>query len=130
MNREQVFGVIIMFLCCFGSGFLFLMIGLRADKSDNPVNFWAGKPVRSEWIKDITGYNKANARMWKCYSIPYFASAGLALLGCYHEWFIIGAMLVLILTAFPGIILLIRHYRKIEKRYIDSKKLDKIGPFC
>lgn len=79
---------------------------------------------------DIQGYNRENARMWKCYSIPYFASAGLALLGCYHEWFIIGAMLVLILAAFPGIILLIRHYRKIEKRYIDSKKLDKIGPFC
>jgi len=130
MNREQVFGVIIMFLCCFGCGFLFLMIGLRADKSDNPVNFWAGKPVRSEWIKDITGYNKANARMWKVYSIPYFLSAVLSLLNSTYENMMIVSLVVLILAALPGIPILIRHYQKIEKKYVNPKMLDKIDPFC
>lgn len=130
MIAEQVFGMIIMCSCCFGCGFIFLFIGIHSDKSDKPVGFWSGKEVKPAWVQDVSGYNKENARMWKFYCIPYFLSGAVELLSCIHEGFMIASLVMLLLAAIPGLLILIRHYRKIEKKYIDSEMLDKVDPFC
>lgn len=130
MERSQILGIIIMCCCCFGSGLIFLFVGIHADRSKTPVGFWSGFEVKAEFVRDIAGYNKENARMWKCYCIPYFLAGIAEILSCVHEAFLILCIIMLILAALPGIPILIRHYRKIEIRYMEPKKLDKIDPFC
>ena len=130
MNGALFIGALIMCSCCFGCAFLFLLIGIHADKSVKPVGFWSGKEVDPHSVSDVDSYNKENARMWKMYSVPYFLSGILSIPGGYHEGFIIASAVVLSLAALLGIPVLISNYRKIEKKYINPKMLDKINPFC
>ena len=121
-----VFGMVLYIVC----GILFLSLGLWADKSPRPVSFWAGKPVKAEWVTDVAGYNRANAIMWKVYAAAYFLAGILSLLGIWGETFIYASLILTILSTFPGIPILIIHYKKIEKRYIFAERLDKVDPFC
>ena len=130
MSGEQIVSTVIMFCCCLGCGFLFLLIGVRAGRSAKPVSFWAGIEVDAERVRHIAEYNKANARMWKFYSIPYFISGILAQLGFLYSTYMYVSLIVLLLAAIPGIPILILHYKKIEKKYIDPKMLVKIDPIC
>ena len=130
MDARTVFGMIVMGICCFGCGALFLGLGIHMQRSEKAAGFWAGKEVKAEWIRDLYAYNQENGRMWKLYSIPYFLSGVLGCLYWLHEGFMIGAVIILVLAAFPGIWLMIRQYRKIEKKYMNAKRLDKYDPFC
>lgn len=121
-----IFGMVLYIVC----GILFLSLGLWADKSPKPVSFWAGKSVQAEWVTDVAGYNRANAIMWKVYSAVYFLAGILSLLGIWRETFIYASLILTILSAFPGIPILIRNYKKIEKKYIFPEMLDKVDPFC
>lgn len=130
MDREEIFGMIIMSICCFGCAALFFGIGIHMQRSDKPAHFWAGSEVKAEWITDIFAYNRENGRMWKLYSVPYFLSGVLGSLYRLHEGYMIAAVIILVLAAFPGIWILIRQYREIELKYINTKRLDKLDPFC
>ena len=130
MDSEVIVGAIIMAVCCFGCAVLFLCIGIHMQRSKKPAHFWAGSEIKPEYVTDIVLYNRENGRIWICYSIPYFLAGVLGCLNWVDARYTIASVVVLLAAAFPGIPLLIRHYRKIEAKYIDPKKLDKIDPFC
>lgn len=130
MSSEQIIGLVISLLCCWGCSVTFLALGLHAEKCEKPVNFWAGAQVDSRYVSDIGAYNHENAVMWKLYAIPFGLAGILLAFDFVSQVFTVIGVVVLFATCFPGLLILIRHYRKIEKKYVDSKMLDKIDPFC
>lgn len=118
MDKSELIGAIIMAICCFGCGMLFFGIGVRADKSTKPVNFWAGKEVDPTKVSELSGYNHACAVMWKRYSVPYWLAGVFSCMNALGSGYMIAAAILLFVACFPGIILLIRQYRQIEKKYI------------
>ena len=130
MSGEEIVGLVIMAACCYGCGILFWSLSIHASRTEKPVSFWAGKEVASQWIDDIPGYNRENAIMWRLYSLPYFLSGVMACFCWLDDGFIIASMVVLLLAGFPGVWLLIHRYRKIERKYMNPKILDKADPFC
>ncbi len=120
MDKENLAGAIIMALCSGLCALTFLVIGLHAERADKPVNFWSGTSVDPKRVKDILGYNHANAVMWKLYSIPYWLATALGILGLWGQGFVIASAIVLSLACIPGLFWLIRHYKTIEKRYLSS----------
>ncbi|MBR4290386.1 MAG: hypothetical protein IKT52_07080 [Oscillospiraceae bacterium] len=121
MNGEQTVGTIIMLLCSWGCAVLFYLIGRFADRSRKPVHFWAGTKIDPRRISDVEAYNHANAAMWKLYSVPYWLAGVLSCFGLLSEVFIIAGMVMLFLACVPGIPLLIREYKQIERIYVSAK---------
>lgn len=118
MSGEQIVGLIISLLCSWGCGALFFLLGLRAEKCRKPVNFWAGSEIAPCRVSDIAAYNHENAVMWKLYSVPYWVSGILFALDAVSLAFTIAGAVVLFSACFPGLLILIRKYRQIEKNYI------------
>ena len=79
--------------------------------------FWTGSVVDPKTISDIPAYNQANARMWKQYSIPYWISGILGLLGAFDKRFSYLGTLPIGLACTVGIVWLIIRYQKIKKQY-------------
>lgn len=115
-------GLVIMLICCWGCAALFLGIGLWADRRTTPMNFWAGTQIPEQCVSDIPSYNRANARLWMAYSVPFWLAGVCA----FFSDILAGG--ILILACFPGLPVLIRGYRGIEKKYV--KALDKSGKVC
>lgn len=118
MSGKQIVGLIISLLCSWGCGTLFFLIGLRADKCQKPVNFWAGSEIDPCRVSDVAAYNHENAVMWKLYSIPYWLSGILFALDAVSPVFTVTGAAALFSACFPGLLILIRKYRQIEKTYI------------
>ena len=72
MKGREVMGFAIWMISTWGCAALFLGIGVFAGSREEPMWFWSGSTVPSEKVRDIPEYNKANARMWKIYSVPYW----------------------------------------------------------
>ncbi len=104
-------GAIIWYVVTIGCAILFYSIGAYALKYDKPIWFWSGSEVHESEISDIKQYNKENSKMWKLYSLWYFAS-GLA-----YIWNVIIAIIILMLGCSVGIIILVRTYNKIYNKY-------------
>jgi len=119
MGNGSVAGAIVMAICCFSCAIGFFCIGFWAEKSEIPVHFWAGTVVDPDKVEDISGYNHANAVMWRVYSIPYWLAGLLGCLGFLGDIYTLLAAALLFLACFPGISLLVRRYRKIEEQYIN-----------
>ena len=115
---DNLTGMIVMAVCCFGCAVLFFGIGVWAEKSKKPVHFWAGSRIDPEKVSDIPGYNHACTVMWKVYSIPYWCCGVLACLGGIDRMFMVASTVLLFLACIPGVILLARQYTRIEKKYI------------
>ena len=130
MDREAIVGAIICLAISWACGAIFYGIGWWADRKKTPMGFWSGMELKAEWVRDIPAYNHENAVMWKVYSIPYFLCGILGLLGIVHEAFTVFVLIVMVLAMVPGLFLLIRHYKKIETKYICREMLDKGDPFC
>ena len=115
---DNLVGMIIMAVCCFGCAVLFFGIGIWAHKSGKPVHFWAGTKVDPAKVTDIPAYNRECAVMWKLYSIPYWCCGILTCLNGIDPIFMIASTVVLFLACIPGVFLLAGQYAKIEKQYI------------
>lgn len=115
---DNLAGFIIMFLVDGGCALLFYGIGVWAERMEKPMHFWSGSTINPEWVRDIPQYNLENAVMWKVYSIPYFLCCIFNFLGLHYEVFTYISIFLLIAACFPGLIFLVRHYMKIEKKYI------------
>ena len=118
MFGELTAGAVIMVFCAWGCGAIFYFIGRNADKSGKPAHFWAGSEIDPRNVSDLPSYNHANAVMWKCYSIPYWISGLLSCFAFISEAYISAGAVMLFLACLPGIPLLIRKYRQIEKTYL------------
>ena len=130
MDHEAIVGAVLIMAISWGCGALFYGIGAFGEKSKKPMGFWSGREVKPEWVRDIPGYNHECAVMWKLYSIPYFICGILGLLGMFHVGFTVAMVILMVGATVPGMIPLIRHYRKIEHKYISREMLDKVDPFC
>ena len=104
-------GTIISSAIGFGCGILFFAIGVHAARREKPMAFWSGTEVKASELTDVEGYNQANGRMWKGYSLWYFAS-GAAM---YWSEYLGAALMVLSCTL--GIGLLVMRYRRIYETY-------------
>ena len=78
---------------------------------DKPMWFWSGSEVNPATITDIQAYNLENARLWKTYSI-WFWAAGLAWI-----WNSTVALILLVLGCTVGIGFLVAGFLRIEKKY-------------
>lgn len=104
-------GIIIMCIVSFGCGILFYAIGLYAQKRTEPMWFWSGSQVKASEITDVQQYNQANGRMWKCYSLWYFAAGAASIGGS------VFALVFLVLGCTLGSILLPCWYNRIYQKY-------------
>ena len=104
-------GIIIWCITIFGCAILFYGLGIYAEKREKPMHFWAGTTVDASKISDVKAYNKENARMWKLYSLWYFAS------GIIYFWFPGISVALLVLSCTLGIGILIGMFNKIERKY-------------
>ena len=102
-----IIGCIIYFACAI----LFFGIGVYAARCKKPMWFWSGTEVDPKTITDVTQYNRENARMWKLYSLWYFA-AGVAAI-----WNSIVAVAFLVLSCSVGMVVLVATYHKIHEKY-------------
>ena len=117
MTDEDIFGLIIMGGVSFCCGALFYAMGLWAERSPKPFGFWTGKEVRADSLSDIPGYNRENAAMWKCYSLPYFLAGGFYIAGIRFPalgWVSVG---LLTLAGTAGIGWLVWRYNRILRKY-------------
>ena len=104
-------GIIIWCITVFGCAFLFLGIGIYAEKREKPMWFWSGTTVDEKKITDVKAYNKENGRMWKIYSLWYFAS------GIIYFWSVGISVAILVASCTIGMGILVATYNKIEKKY-------------
>ena len=104
-------GIIIWCITIFGCAILFFGMGIYAQKSEKPMHFWAGTTIDPSKITDVKAYNRENARMWKIYSLWYFASG---IIYFFNEWI---AIALLIASCTLGMVILVATYNKIEKKY-------------
>ena len=118
MDNGSVAGAIIMAGCCFACALTFCGIAFWARKSKKPINFWSGTKVPCEKVTDIPAYNRANAAMWIGYSLPYWLAGLVACFGYLGDIFTLVSVALLILAFVPGLFLLVRRYREIEKMYV------------
>lgn len=118
MDKENIVGAIIMVLCCGLCAMTFTGIGIFAEKAKKPVSFWSGTTVPAEKVRDIAGYNRANAVMWKLYALPFWAATVLGFLGIWAKAYTIAAAILLSVACVPGLFFLIWRYRAIEKEYV------------
>ena len=116
MGGKEIAGIVIMVVSCWGCAALLFGIGVWADHRKAPMNFWAGTEIDPRTVSDIPAYNHENAVMWKVYSIPYWIAGALSLFQAH--WCSIAALIMITLACFPGLLVLIYHYRKIENKYI------------
>jgi hypothetical protein len=110
-RRCRMAGKIIGCTVYFGCAILFYCIGIYAQKCKKPMWFWSGSEVDPKTITDIGQYNCENARMWKLYSLWYFA-AGVAAI-----WNTVVAVVLLVLSCTLGLVILVATYNKIHEKY-------------
>ena len=80
------------------------------------MHFWAGSTVKTEEVKDVIAYNRANAKMWIVYSLSYFIGG---ILGSFNM--LLGGLIVTF-ACMPGLIVLVIWYGHIEKKYFVKYK--------
>ena len=117
MTGEEIFGMIIMLGVCIGCGCTFFGMGASACKRRDPMHFWIGQAVDPKSISDIPAYNRDIGRMWKLYSLCYFAAAAFQMLSVWKTLFGTLAVAVLFAACSIGFGWLVAEYNRIVKRY-------------
>ena len=104
---EKVIWLVITIPCSL----LFTGIGIYAWRRTKPMWFWSGSEVRSEEIRDVPAYNRANGWMWIAYSGVFWVGAALSLMN------VDAAGAALAAGCLGGIPLLVFAYGRIYARY-------------
>ena len=107
--------LIIWFVTMFGCAALFYALGVYAKHLKKPMWFWSGSTIDPDSITDIPKYNLANSRMWKAYSLFFWAAGALFPV---NE---MAAIVVMFIGFLPGLPVLVFVYTKIEKKYKEKK---------
>ena len=112
MDGERIGGIVIMVFCCLLCGGTFLGLGFWAKNRKDPMHFYSGTTVDPKTISDVPAYNRANARMWMIYSVPFWMSGIVS-------FFSVGvAAIIMSVACLPGGIWLVLRYNRIAKKYI------------
>ena len=121
MNAGKIFGVIVMALCGFGCGALFFGMGVYAGKLKKPMHFWSGSAVDPKTISNVPAYNRANGKMWKQFSVPFWMCGVLAIGSLWADWCAVGYTILIFLGSIAGGVWLVLRYNKIRKKYAVTK---------
>lgn len=121
MNPGKIFGVIIMALCGFGCGALFFGMGVYAGKLKKPMHFWSGSSVDPKTISNVPAYNRANGKMWKQFSVPFWMCGVLAIGSFWADWCSAAYTILIFAGSIVGGIWLVLRYQKICKTYAVTK---------
>lgn len=92
-------------------GAIFIGIGICSIRKKTPIHFWAGTSVKSNEIKNIRAYNKANGIMWITYGSTFALAGVFSLLNM-----AIGTV-IFIITGIAGTFVLILVYNRIYNKY-------------
>ena len=117
MDGERIFSIILMTfvnLLCAG---IFYGIGVWARKRKDPMHFYSGSTVDPKTISDIPAYNRANEKLWKTYSIPFWSCAIFALGSIWVDMLMTVSISVLVLACTVGGVWLVLKYNKIHSTY-------------
>lgn len=117
MDGEQIFGIIIICFISLICGAVFYGLGVYAKLSKQPMHFYSGTVVDPKTISDIPAYNRANEKMWKQYSIPYWLTFVSGILTIFDARFSVMSGILIFLACTFGIGWLIWKYNSICKRY-------------
>lgn len=105
-------GNIIYLILSWGAALLFVLIGIYARQRKKPMWFWPGIEVPESKVRDVKAYNRANAKMWCVFSIPFWVSGVV-------EFFLpLFSVVMLVLASTLGLALIVWYYHKIEEKYI------------
>ena len=117
MDAGKIFGVIIMALCGFGCGALFFGMGVYAAKLKKPMHFWSGSSVDPKTISNVPAYDRANGRMWKQFSVPFWMCGVLSIGSLWADWCAVGYTILIFAGSVVGGIWLVLRYNQISKKY-------------
>ena len=117
MDGAKILGVIVMALCGFGCGALFFGIGVWAAGSKKPMHFWSGSTVDPRSISNLPAYNRANARMWKQFSVPFWMCGVLAIASIWAQWCAAAYTILIFAGSIGGGIWLVLRYQKISRQF-------------
>ena len=117
MDAGKIFGVIIMALCGFGCGALFFGMGVYAAKLKKPMHFWSGSSVDPKTISNVPAYNRANGRMWKQFSVPFWMCGVLSIGSLWADWCAVGYTILIFAGSVVGGIWLVLRHNQISKKY-------------
>lgn len=117
MDGEILRGLIIMLLCCWGCGLLFLGFGVSVYLSKKPVGFLRGTKGKSGCLSDPVRYNRDVGRMWMLYSIPYWLAGLFGFFGLIRSWLVLISPALVLLACTVGVWWLVVSHRRIWNRY-------------
>ena len=118
MDKESIFGAIIMVLCSWGCAALFVGIALHGRHKKTPMGFWSGISVNPRSVRDIPAYNRENSNMWLVYSVPYWICGMVSFFFGAGDYVAMIAVAILMFACIPGLAILIWWYKRIERKYI------------
>ena len=121
MEAGQILGVIVMTLCGFGCGALFFGIGVWATKRKDPMHFYTGSKVDPKTITNVPAYNRANARMWKQFSVSFWMCGVLAIASIWAQWCAAAYTILIFAGSIGGGIWLVLRYQKISRQFAVKK---------
>ena len=84
-------------------------IALFAWFRKTPMWFFAGIPGPE--VTDVRGFNRANAVIWACFSLPFFAAAGVGIV------YRLAAAAIILGACLVGIPLIVFAYHKVSAKY-------------
>lgn len=121
MDGEQIFGIIIICFISLICGAVFYGLGVYAKLSKQPMHFYSGTVVDPKTISDIPAYNRANEKMWKTFSIPFWLSFLFGILNIFDGRFSALSWIFIFLSCTVGIGWLVWQYNRICKTYMIPK---------
>ena len=117
MEGSKIFGAIVMFLCGFGCGALFFGMGVYASRLKKPMHFYSGTTVDPKTISNVPAYNRANGRMWKQFSVPFWMCGILSIGSLWADWCAVAYTILIFAGSIGGGIWLALRYNQIRKKY-------------
>lgn len=104
---DYLISAFILWLCAA----VFTGIAVHARRAEKPMWFWSGTSVSPEAVRDIPAYNRANARMWMIYAVPFWVLPIL-------QFFVKEISIFIPIWVVFGLFWMIWRYRRIEREFI------------
>ena len=117
-------GRIAAFISCVMCAIPFLIIAIYAKDSKEPINFWSGDTTLKSKVRNVQGYNKEMALLYKKCSIAFLVTGtGFlimpvtgVIMACLIVMPVVGAIL-LCFDCTLGIYLMYKNYKRILNLY-------------
>ena len=118
MDSEMLSGNVIMLFCNMICSIIFISISIWADIKKTPMHFYSGTSIEPWMVSDVSAYNKANAKMWLKFSLPFILSFICNIVAFFVPLFLAVGAVLISLDCTVGIAWLMITYQKIEKKFI------------